>query len=226
MLSVFLIHIASLMSLPALSDCRSITLAFAQSTELWLFSMSSICACGVLRTRADSRVMWTSSLISMSLITKDTCVSAWIHVCIHAYTRLHTKAHHTGQSLNRLLEQTLLATVAVSRHLLWTAQTQTAPAADTDDTHHSPCLTPASCTPVITSHIHLNYFTFSVCSDLYFLLWQTKTFHIHPSMSSSDISIVPSTSTTVKCLTDKRSDVIRCILIVQRDFRNGIRQPM
>ena len=44
MVSVFLIHIASLMSLPALSDSRSITLAFAQSITWFSLQTWSVIA--------------------------------------------------------------------------------------------------------------------------------------------------------------------------------------
>ena len=63
---------------------------------------------------------------------------------------------HTGQSSSHLLERTLSVTAAVFLHLLWMVRTQTELAACTNDTHHIPCLMPASCTPVITSYTHLH----------------------------------------------------------------------
>ena len=69
MLSVFLIHIASLMSLPSLSDSRSITLAFAQyitwfSLQTWsvIADLLQILAALVFSALVKIHVMLSTSL--------------------------------------------------------------------------------------------------------------------------------------------------------------------
>jgi len=79
-------------------------------------------------------------------INRHWCIStAHLHHEIKLSLR---RRHNTCPSWNRLLERKLLTTAAASRHLPWMVQTRTELDAGINGIRHSPCLTPASYTPV------------------------------------------------------------------------------